>query len=512
LIAGVVTLASLYLVTPSVAAATKPQRGGSIVLATGNEIPSLDPAVVGDGGNGFQQASLIYDVLLRGTPDGKWQPELATDIASPDQSLTWNITLRPGLKFSDGSPLDADAVIFNFQRQQAAPASLVYSIAASIASMTAVDATHVQVVLKAPQGSFPISLTAQLGLIANPAQIKAGAGHFPDLPVGAGPFLLTDWVRSSQMTYVRNSSYWQSGKPYLDKITIRPVLEESAIVQALQSGDVDIATVSVLGAEAEKRSGGSVINYARAGSGGLGLIPNHQQAPGNDPAMRKAMAEAFDPAVTNQVRLQGGWNPAKVDCEPFDPNSPYCLHGLWPKYDLAAAKKAVAKYKAAGNSVKFEIWSPPGTYAQDAEYYQQVLNSIGMDTTIKVAVDPATWATELNKGNYALASGGLGRFTGGNPYPSVFRRWSTTGNNLGFPNDPALEADLGKAVTASSDAGQVKAWQDVQRELNGKQHMIWVQPIITGVAARSDVQPGTNVTKGHSLFFYGDEIWVKKKS
>ena len=114
----------------------------------------------------------------------------------------WTLTLRPGVKFSDGTPYDAAAVEFNWARDKASTSALA-GAAGLIKSMKVVSPTTLQVTLVAPDSSFNRTVAQQLLFIASPAAIKKEGASFGTHPVGAGPFILNSWVRNSQKSFAR---------------------------------------------------------------------------------------------------------------------------------------------------------------------------------------------------------------------------------------------------------------------------------------------------------------------
>ena len=140
-------------------------------MGTDREAVSFDPTVQ----NTNQAALAVYDSLLKFTP-GEPEPYLAQSMDSADDGLTWRMGLRPGVRFSDGTPLDAHAVIINVQRHIDKASSPGNRYASQIASMRAVDPQTVEFVLKAPFGAFPsvfaLNFTAgNLGAIVSPAAL-----------------------------------------------------------------------------------------------------------------------------------------------------------------------------------------------------------------------------------------------------------------------------------------------------------------------------------------------------
>jgi peptide/nickel transport system substrate-binding protein len=198
----------------SPASAATPKKGGTLTIIYQNEVTSLDPtATTTAAGAGALPYYAIYDALFTlSAGTGQVTPKIGQSLTANSAQTVWTLTLRPGVKFSDGTPYDAAAVEFNWARDKA-PTSAIASAAAIIKSMTVVGPTTLQVTLAAPDSSFDRTVAQQLLFIASPTAVKKERASFGTHPVGAGPFTLTSWVRNSQKTFAANPGYYQSGKP-----------------------------------------------------------------------------------------------------------------------------------------------------------------------------------------------------------------------------------------------------------------------------------------------------------
>ncbi|OLT02045.1 hypothetical protein BJF90_04470 [Pseudonocardia sp. CNS-004] len=208
--AGETTIRTVNPYGDDLSAEGEPKRGGTLVMAMDRAIVGFDPTVR----NTNPAALAVYDSLLKLNHEGKPEPYMAKSMTSPDRGLTWVLELREGVEFSDGTPLDADAVIVNVQRHIDAAASPGHRFAEPIASMTAVDPLTVKFTLKEPFGPFPVAFASGfayggLGIIVSPAALQQYGDDVAQHPVGAGPFVLTDWARDSHMNLRRNENYWQ---------------------------------------------------------------------------------------------------------------------------------------------------------------------------------------------------------------------------------------------------------------------------------------------------------------
>src|SRR5262249_52519497 len=139
----------------------------------------------------------------------------------------------PSMKFTDGTPYDAAAVKFNWERAATVTGSIHTGDVAAISSMTVDDPQTLRVKLTAADTSWPRIVWA-VGAIASPKAIQAANGNYAAAqPAGAGPFTLKDWLRDDHMTFVRNPGYWAFQQPYLDQVTVRPIVDESQRINTL---------------------------------------------------------------------------------------------------------------------------------------------------------------------------------------------------------------------------------------------------------------------------------------
>ena len=187
-----------------------PKKGGKLTYAMNTEVPSLDPALCGVTAS---TSIPIFGTLLRQDPDkNEFVGQMADSFTTSD-GKAWTLKLREGVKFSDGTAFDAEAVAFNWDRikdpKTLSPAARVTK------DMTwkVVDPTTVSVTLKSTNYQFPWQLAKGLSMIGSPAAIKAAGADVGNKPVGAGPFTLKKWTRNSQIEYSRNPAYFETGLP-----------------------------------------------------------------------------------------------------------------------------------------------------------------------------------------------------------------------------------------------------------------------------------------------------------
>jgi peptide/nickel transport system substrate-binding protein len=221
-----------------------PQKGGAmtVLLNAGYEgawPAGLDPATNTNGAANQSLMNSIYGQLFELGEGGKVIPDLATGLKLEDGGKTVKITLRPGVKFTDGTAFDADAVAFNIKRDL--KSSCTCRPTWPVKSVTTEGTDTVVLNFSAPYGAISNSFfDSNANWIASPTALKQlGERKFRVTPVGAGPFKVVSNKLSSELALERNPTYWKQGRPYLDKLTFKSIGGDEAAYQAMLAGQAD---------------------------------------------------------------------------------------------------------------------------------------------------------------------------------------------------------------------------------------------------------------------------------
>ncbi|MEX0426089.1 ABC transporter substrate-binding protein [Nocardioides sp. DS6] len=248
----------------------KPQAGGSLTVLedsgfAGGFASGLDPATNTTGGANLPQMQSIFGglFLLEADDNGenaKIVPNQAENYSFSDGGKTMTIKLRPGIKFSDGTPMDAKTVVWNMLRDSKSPCSCAPTWQlAKKDPIVAKDNLTVVIHMAQPNGAlisnFPIS---NINWIASKTAFeKMGAAKFKVAPVGAGPFTVVSDQLSSELVLKKNPNYFKSGQPYLDNLTFKSIGGDQPAYQALEAGQADayegMSTVPLIN-QAQKNS------------------------------------------------------------------------------------------------------------------------------------------------------------------------------------------------------------------------------------------------------------------
>ncbi|KAB7578677.1 ABC transporter substrate-binding protein [Verminephrobacter eiseniae] len=371
-------LAGLAATTLAQAQTETPKRGGTLNIGVEADPASLDPLRLGSYVE-RQYAMAVFDTLLDIDASGKLVPSLATAYEISPDGRAYTLKLRQGVTFHDGTPFDADAVVYNLDRVRD-PVNNCRCLAniSSVESVKAVDTHTVVVRLKAPSVAFAALLADTAAMMASPKALKADPVGFGNVPVGTGAFKLVEWVKGSRFVGERNPNYWRQGQPYADRLIYRGLQSNETRESTFQSGALDILTQAspkfVAAAKKDRRF--KVLEPDGFGSIFIALRTKHPALA--DIRVRKAIAHATQRELLVKAVYQGMY---KVATTPFGEGLP----GLspvtdYPAYDLDKAKALLAEY---GQAVELRLMMDNTPIAlQAAQALQQMWQRAGIKVTL----------------------------------------------------------------------------------------------------------------------------------
>jgi peptide/nickel transport system substrate-binding protein len=327
-------------------ASAAPGAAGSLTVLewagfAGDWPAGLDPATNTSGSADQSQMDAIYGELFELGPRGAIVNDLATGYRFSGDAKTITITLRPGVKFSDGTPFNADAVAWNIQRDLKSQCTC--KPIWPVTSVTATGPLTVAISLSQPDGAFINQIfDSTADWIASPTAVqKMGEKAFALKPVGAGPFVVVSDALSSQLVLKRNPHYWQKGRPYLSGLTFKTVGSDEAAYEAMLAGQgqvyEDMSTPPLLNQAAQHFN---VEN--QLGTSPYDLQLNTLAPPFSNKTARQAIyyATNFEPILQHVFDnlypvTQGFTGPGGICYQPTVPG--------YPGYDLAKAKQLVGQ-------------------------------------------------------------------------------------------------------------------------------------------------------------------------
>ena len=307
---------------------------GSLTLGAITSPLTFDPASA-EWGNRSPFYQAVFDTLLLAGTDGTVQPWLATEWSYNDDNTELTLTIRDDVTFSDGSALDADAVVASMQHFKDGSGPDQHYLA-NVDGIEASDATHVVLTLSAPDPALLNYLTRTAGLVAQPDSLTSD--DVDTNPVGSGPYILDTaaTVTGSSYVYTANPDYWNPDVQHYADLTIRVFDDPTATANAIQAGEVNAAKIATNDNLAAIEGAGWTINSNELDFQGLLLLDRDgSMNPAlGDVRVRQAINYAFDRdgllealqlglgTVTEQVfpESSAAYDPALDSTYTYDPD------------------------------------------------------------------------------------------------------------------------------------------------------------------------------------------------
>ena len=473
--------------------------GSTFIFGRGADSVSLDPINASDG-ESFRVTRQVFDTLLDFAPDSfELVPSLATKIPkAQDSGRSYTLELRDGVKFQDGTELNADAVKFNWDRWRdtknpyhkgggSQTANFGYysfqfggfDDDSVLEEIEVVDEYTVRFLLTEPLGPFVKNLAMSPFAIASPKAIKEDVGGFWQNPVGTGPFKFVSWEQGSQITLETNADWWGvelprsegGGKPDMKKVVVKSILDNTSRVAALTGGQLTAADGLVPDDISSVKKAGLGLEYRPPNTVGY-LAMNNEVEPFDKVEVRQAINMAID--MPNIVEAFLG-DTGQVASNYFPPLLPYFDESIKPyPYDPEKAKQMLAD--AGAENLETELWYMPipRPYMPDAkgiaQAMQQDLKKVGVSAKL-VTYEWGTYLTKTGRGEHPMAILG---WTGDNGDPDNFLNTNlnsaaatkTSAYNIAYYKNPQLDSLLKKGQTTVVDAERQKAYYKAQEILH----------------------------------------------
>jgi peptide/nickel transport system substrate-binding protein len=449
------------------------KRGGSITVGLELDIPGFDPLKVGVFDTAaLTAAAAIFDTLVSLDDKGEAQPKLAQSWTHSDDFKTWTFKLRPGVKFHDGTPFNAEAVKLNFDRQKdpANKCRCAFYIA-FIRDVQAPDELTVVYNLNDPAVNLPaiITIPSSNNAIQSPTAWTTKGDDYNRNPVGTGPYILKSWTAGDRMVLERNPDYWNKGRPYLDRLVLKPLPDAQSRFASLQSGEADLIWDDESDADniqkAQKDPKMTVHTYV--GSGAQVYAFNTKVAPFDDVRVRQALVMGLDRKKMSQALASGLSRPA---------SNPYG-EGSWVKckddgalpFDVEKAKALIKDY---GKPVEFKMLvtaTPRGRNV--GQVLQQFWKQVGANMEIE-QVDQATIVPRAFMRQFQLTPWRIVDLA--DPDPQMYANFHT-GSPVALANysNPELDKLLENARVTADPAKRTEDYCAVSRLVNREAIWFW---------------------------------------
>lgn len=513
--AGLAAAATAAIVLPLTACqAAEPQRS-SLIYASGDAEPScLDPHV---GGNWPQAliSSQFLEALFSRDEAGELIPWLATGSTEADDGLSWEITLRDDVEFTDGTPFNAEAVKANVEHLKDPGTASSTGVLAleKVSEVVPVDEHTVRFELSEPDGALIESLAQAWTAIQSPAGLARGLEENCQAPIGTGPFIVESWDAQQGITLTRNDDYHSApadaendGAAAIETLEWRFIPDAATRLAALQSGEVDVidsVQPDALARFQQDEDFGTLI-HARPGTSAR-IELNTTRAPFDDAQVREAFTIATDldaaveslyagtiPRSTSILSSSTAFAQSYPDAFRFDPEGANSLLDAagWTERDAEGFRVKDGQRL----TVHFPVSTNQSIPAEVALLEQLTASAteVGFDVQLEL-LDLGSWYERSGTWNfdaiiapYSKTSPDVLRTVyhsdGIPPAPSGYHA-----NNTGL-SDPELDALLDEASRLSDDAERGPLYIEAQNRIINSFTVVPLYDQLVFVAYTSDLQ------------------------
>ena len=483
-----------------------PKRGGILRISAPANPSSLDPAT---GGAGSDHAFLftMYDTLTEWDFETlKPKPGIAESWKFTDPN-TLVLNIRAGVTFHDGSPVDAEAVKFNLERNKSDPKSNIKADLASMASAEVTGPMQVTVKLSTPDAALPGILSDRAGMMVSPTALKAAAtGNVARTPVGAGAYAFVSWADGEKIVVKRNEKYWKPNRPYPDGIELSIIPELTTGARSVTAGQNDLIYQLPPRQKAivERAKDIKIVNGPTLYV--FQIFLNWGKPPFDNIKVRQALNFAVDRESFVKAALAGLAEPAYMNLPKAHWAYDKSVAALYP-YDPDKARKLLAESGLKEGTV-IEI----GGYTdQDSVQRQEILieqfRKAGMN--VKFVNAPIAEASSAFFGAEKRGSGLLAAWTG-RPDPSLTYSLMFTkdayynGGRAAVP--PELEAAIKESRASEDIELRRKAFATVQR-------LVMENALVLPLAFQFELVAMNKKVQGYRPNLLGkpkyDDVWLE---
>ena len=531
------------------AAAEKPVYGGTLIVSGEAEVANAwTPAAMQCDSYCQQRARSFYDPVVVVGEDLEPHGLLVEGWTTNDDFTVWDFTVRPGITFHDGTPLDAAAIVKNLQvaGQGLLLGAALKDIGKNADGSLAIEATgdmtfqiktgfNGDLAQPLPWPGLASSLGTQWGLIASPTWLDAVAAGTadPTMAVGTGPFIVESYAPRDKLVVKRNPDYWQSDAdgnqlPYLDGIEFRVIEDSETAADALRSGDIDIFSTSaalVISDFREEADEFPMVEQDELTETNYILIDLDKPGPLQDKNVRCALSLAIDRQELIDATAGGILQPANGL---FSPGQQGYLedNGGFTDFDPDTAAAMIEEYEAANGPVAVDYGTTTSQInAQVAELLKGYWEAIGVDFTY-TQVPQDSFITNALFGDPGFFMYGWRNHAGVRLDNQYF--WWHSANaapdgqlalNFGRIRDDAVDAGLETARSATDEAEATAAAETVNKTMAENCYQIptsWTlwgtphKPAVKGLGGTWILPDGTASRDGAGFSgqFWTQTVWI----
>jgi ABC-type transport system substrate-binding protein len=497
------------------AAMTGPKTGGTLVFGRSGDSVGLDPGRETDG-ESFYIADNVYETLVAFKPGStEIIPDLATSWDISSDGLTYTFHLRTGVKFHDGTPFNADAVVYSLGRQfkKDMPAYKNgpwqywggMDMDNIVKDVVKVDANTVRITLKKQEVPFIANLAMNFAAIVSPTAAEKWGADFKSHPVGTGPFRFVSWTKDDNIVLERNPDYWGQ-KAYLDRVIFKVIPDPTARYLSLKKGEVDLIDFPSPQDIPAIKSDPNLKIVQQPGLNVGYLALNVEKKPFDSKLVRQAMNYAINKQEIIDAVYGALGTPAK---NPIPPT-------MWSynddikayPYDPDMAKKLLAQ---AGypNGFATDLWAMPVSrpYNPNAKKVAEIMQAQLAKVGITASIVSYEWGTYLDKTEHGEHQTAMLGWTGDNGDPDNFLfvllsipATQIPAQNISFWKNEQFEQLIEKAKVTPNQATRTELYKQAQVIFH--EEAPWV-PIAHSIV----VEPMKKTVEGFVLYPTGKRVF-----
>jgi peptide/nickel transport system substrate-binding protein len=458
------------------------------------EFPHLDPSEVVSGDQ-YMVKYHIYNRLYTFNERMEPFPDLVAKDAVSKDGTVWTFDLRPGVKFHDGTPCDAEAVKYTIERMQKGTGNQK-ALFSMIKEVRVKSPTRVVIVT---DGLFPAlrnNLAHPDAAIVCPAADRKLGKNYGKQPVGAGPYRFGEWRTGDHLTLLRNDRYYGE-KPYFEKIEFKFVADATTRVLMMDAGQADVA-LRLPPSDIPRLKANKRIKVAEVMGRNIYFALNNAKFPFNDKRVRRAVNYAVDKQAICDKVLFGAAKPSHslVEAVMYTINA-----GFYP-YDPSKAKALLKEANATG--AKVVLLTPVNRYLLDSEVAQAVagyLRQAGLDIEVRAVGDFPSFTDMVRRGEFNMHMLGWGGSTGDPDNALRIQLHSDNAGKIwngGSYRNPAVDRLIEAGAKEFNLKKRAKIYADVQKMVWEDAPWLFLYRLSIFIAHKSDIKgikllPGTEM-------------------
>ncbi len=465
--------ATSVLSMPRAAGAASPKYGGTITIGMSANPDILDPHHTSTL-LAIKTHNNIYNGILKIAFDGKivrFEPDLAEEWEIKDEKIH-TFRFRQGVHFHNGDALDAAAVKWSLERvMNPAEKSFHAWKLAAVEKLEVLDKHTLRMWLKNPDPFLPVGLngaTGRAGTILNRRAVEEQGKKYGHDPVGTGPFKFVEWIDNRHIILERNPDYFErdsAGRqlPYLDRVHIKIINEDSSRIAALETGEVDGLEQIPYQFVSRLRQNDKLNVFTLVGGNYWHLSMHNARPPFNNKTLRQAVAYAINREAFIKAIFFGEAIPAHAAISPpmtdfWDPNLESGTNGQY--YDLEKAKELVKQSGYDGREAIYVVRSD-GNGPRRAQVLQAMLKQIGINVKLSL-MEVASFRKHTRGGDYDLFDGGW--WADLDPDETIYPEWRSGEKwNWGKYSNPEFDQAVDAARRTIDVAKRRAAYDTAQR-------------------------------------------------